>query len=314
MKYEKTPKMAYKSSGAVPVTETVTVHVDDYTSEPPPLNAVGNLGVYLANEMAERASVENELTDLEIKQAAYDELKLEYDEAERILVSGSSEQRAKKYNEIKSKLEEAERELNKAIKDQAIADEAASYVSGVYSTQALMYAKAGIASYKPASKPLTGGNSMCINDIWDPITITRINELHPAIQESTIEFILAAQSQGINLRITGAYRSYEEQEKLYAQGRTEPGNIVTNGRGGQSYHNFGLAFDVVEIKDGEPLWEDTNWDFIGALGKQFGFEWGGEWIELIDKPHFQMTFDLSLSDLHKSYQNNDYTDGYVNIR
>ena len=45
------------------------------------------------------------------------------------------------------------------------------------------------------------------------------------------------------LRFAYTYRSFDEQNHLYAQGRTKPGKIVTYAKGGQSYHNFGLAFE-----------------------------------------------------------------------
>ncbi|MCL2638146.1 MAG: M15 family metallopeptidase [Oscillospiraceae bacterium] len=153
-----------------------------------------------------------------------------------------------------------------------------------------------------------------INDIWDSVTITRIGTLHPAIQDSAIAFILAAQKQDINLRITDGFRSIEEQNILYEQGRTTPGAIVTNGRGGQSYHNFGLALDVVEMKDGVPLWEETDWDKVGALGKQFGFEWGGDWASFVDRPHFEMSFGFSTSQFLQMYNDDKTTDGFVNIQ
>ena len=43
-------------------------------------------------------------------------------------------------------------------------------------------------------------------------------------------------------------RTMEEQAGLYAKGRTKPGKIVTKAKPGQSYHNYGLAFDWVPLK------------------------------------------------------------------
>ena len=86
-----------------------------------------------------------------------------------------------------------------------------------------------------------------------------------------------------------------EQTELYAKGRTTPGQIVTNAKAGESYHNYGLALDVVEIDDGIAVW-DTDWSGISEIGKRNGFEWGGDWTTP-DKPHFQMTSGLSIADL-----------------
>ena len=51
-------------------------------------------------------------------------------------------------------------------------------------------------------------------------------------------------SEGVEIFITSTLRTIYEQDRLYAQGRTEPGNIVTYARGGYSKHNHGSAFDV----------------------------------------------------------------------
>ena len=152
-----------------------------------------------------------------------------------------------------------------------------------------------------------------IQNIWDPITVDRINQLHPDVQEAAIDFILEAQEQGIYLRITSGYRSVDEQNELYAQGRTEPGIIVTNARGGESYHNYGVAFDVVEIKDGEALW-NNEWKEIGEIGKKYGFEWGGDWISFVDLPHFQMTFGYDESELWEMYNEDEMENGYVILK
>lgn len=72
---------------------------------------------------------------------------------------------------------------------------------------------------------------------------------------------------------TDGYRSIEEQNALYAQGRTKPGNIVTNAKRGQSNHNYGIAFDVA-IWNGNTIVWDRDWNKIGTIGKSCGLEWG----------------------------------------
>ena len=128
---------------------------------------------------------------------------------------------------------------------------------------------------------------------WDPITSTRILKLDVRIRKPVQDFINDAYNQGIKLRITQGFRSFEEQNQLYAQGRTKPGSKVTNAKGGQSYHNYGLAVDVAPLENGEINW-NGDWNRIGKTGIQHGFEWGGNFKSIIDKPHFQMTFGLKL--------------------
>jgi hypothetical protein len=65
--------------------------------------------------------------------------------------------------------------------------------------------------------------------------------------------------------ILSGYRSEAEQNKLYASGRTEPGEIKTWLRGGRSRHNC----DPSEAVDFAPYpidWEDSwRFGFIGGL-------------------------------------------------
>jgi peptidoglycan LD-endopeptidase CwlK len=128
----------------------------------------------------------------------------------------------------------------------------------------------------------------------------KLANVHPTLKAKAIELIKRAHAQGINVLITQGYRSIAEQNELYAQGRTKPGKVVTNARGGYSYHNFGLAFDVViQNADGSLCWntDDKRWKTVGAIGKSLGLEWGGDWRKFPDYPHFQLTFGLSLADL-----------------
>ena len=71
-----------------------------------------------------------------------------------------------------------------------------------------------------------------------------IATLLPQVQPIARALVQKAQAAGINIKIISALRTYEEQNELYAQGRTKPGGIVTNARGGHSNHNFGIAFDI----------------------------------------------------------------------
>lgn len=148
--------------------------------------------------------------------------------------------------------------------------------------------------------------------LWDYRTEEAIETLHPKIKGKVRAFIKECEKLGINLRITsdGGYRSIDEQNALYEQGRSTGGSIVTNARGGKSYHNYGLAIDVVEIKDGQAIWNNPRQAEIVAVAKKLGFEWGGDWSKP-DKPHFQYTFGKSTSELLAIYESNP--DSYVKV-
>lgn len=132
--------------------------------------------------------------------------------------------------------------------------------------------------------------------------------LHPTVAEKADILIARAEEKDITVQITDGFRTHEEQEALYAQGRTEPGDIVTNARGGESYHNYGLAVDFAIEADGEVIWDVTydgndngmsDWEEVAEIAKDLGFEWGGDWEEFKDYPHLQMDFDTSIRDLQR---------------
>lgn len=143
---------------------------------------------------------------------------------------------------------------------------------------------------------------------WDVATNTQIKTLHPLIRDKASAFVNAVQDQlGVTLRINSAYRNNTQQAALYAQGRTTPGNIVTNANAGESYHNYGLAMDISAIKDGKHSY-NLDWEAISTIAKNLGFSWGGDWKNLADKPHFQMDFGLSTTQLAQKTQKNGFVD------
>jgi peptidoglycan L-alanyl-D-glutamate endopeptidase CwlK len=149
--------------------------------------------------------------------------------------------------------------------------------------------------------------------VWDFVSEQRINQLHPKIRDKVREFINKADKAGIQLRITSGLRSWDEQQKLYNQGRTEPGAIVTNAKPGESYHNFGLAFDVVPIVNGQADFNTPYWNKIAQIGKSVGFIWGGDFKSIKDKPHFEMNFGGTLAQFRNLYTSGKTTEGYINI-
>ncbi|MDR1876291.1 MAG: M15 family metallopeptidase [Flavobacteriaceae bacterium] len=133
----------------------------------------------------------------------------------------------------------------------------------------------------------------------DAVSDKRIQSLHPAIRMKATDFIKEANtnSSGTLIRIAQGFRTYAEQDALYAKGRTDKSSkIVTKAKGGFSNHNFGLAFDIVGITDGK-LDYNLDWKSLSTLGKSKGFEWGGDWKKFQDMPHFENMFGNSLNEL-----------------
>jgi len=130
----------------------------------------------------------------------------------------------------------------------------------------------------------------------DKISIDRINKLHPKVRSAFKMFVESAEAElNITLRVTYGLRTIAEQNALYAQGRTTAGKIVTNAKGGQSYHNYGLAIDVVEMKGNTANW-NFDYSLLKPIADKHGIVWGGTW-KFVDKPHFQIDLGFSISQL-----------------
>ena len=116
---------------------------------------------------------------------------------------------------------------------------------------------------------------------------------HPELQEKAKKLVSACRGQGLLIGIGECYRTVEEQDKLYAQGRTTPGNIVTNAKGSSysSHHQWGTAFDIYR-NDGTGAYNNNDgfFDLVGTIGVKIGLEWGGNWKSPVDKPHFQLPY------------------------
>ena len=96
-------------------------------------------------------------------------------------------------------------------------------------------------------------------------------------------------------------RDLESQAALFAQGRTVPGTRVTNAMPGESWHNWRVAFDVVPLRFGKPVWgcagkDGELWERVGEIGEASGLEWAGRWKTFREMAHFQFTGGLSLAD------------------
>lgn len=121
-----------------------------------------------------------------------------------------------------------------------------------------------------------------------------IADLTPATQALAKAFQRACAQVGLDVLIYSTKRDNAYQAHLYAQGRTHPGKVVTNAKPGTSWHNYGVAFDAVPLRDGKPVWgskapaDRALWQTMGQCGERAGLEWGGRW-KFVDMPHFQAT-------------------------
>jgi peptidoglycan L-alanyl-D-glutamate endopeptidase CwlK len=129
-----------------------------------------------------------------------------------------------------------------------------------------------------------------------------ITTLLPVAQRAARRFLKACKLHGFEVRVISGTRTYAEQNELYAQGRWEPGKKVTYAQGGQSNHNFGLAFDVGVFEGGKYLPESLDYVTIAKLRPEV-LEWGGDWPkERKDRPHYQIGSGLSLQEVRKKFE------------
>lgn len=162
----------------------------------------------------------------------------------------------------------------------------------------------------------------------DKVSIDRVALLHPNIREQVKALIQQAEEklgQYAAIRIVQGLRTFEEQDALYAQGRSKPGNIVTNSRGGQSYHNYGLAIDfaILYDKDKNGTFETLSWDTLVDLDRdgekdwmevvevfeKANYVWGGRFSSIKDNPHFEKTFGYNWRSLLLRHQQGKFIPG-----
>jgi len=130
-----------------------------------------------------------------------------------------------------------------------------------------------------------------------------LRTLHPRAQEAARRFLARARAGGADVRIISGTRSYQEQNTLYRRGRYgTPGPKVTNARGGQSNHNFGIAWDVGVFVNGAYSQDETLYDTVAAGASAPEIEWGGNWATFKDRPHYQLALPLSLAEIRGRFE------------
>src|SRR5208337_5639888 len=108
----------------------------------------------------------------------------------------------------------------------------------------------------------------------DSTSETRLSAVNPQLAAKIHNLAALLADEGIVIRVTQGIRSWNDQQKLYAQGRTTPGKIVTDAPPGHSWHEFGLACDVAPFDtEGQPEWNEDDptwgpvWKRIIGLGE-----------------------------------------------
>jgi peptidoglycan L-alanyl-D-glutamate endopeptidase CwlK len=150
----------------------------------------------------------------------------------------------------------------------------------------------------------------------------RIEDLLPELARKAERILRQCEEAGLELHIRCTWRPLEKQAVLYRASHTreqvtakiallrqrrfgfladillEVGpqptskRAVTNAAPGESWHNYGEAFDAVPVIGGQEMWNYNDapfeWDMYGQLVREAGLTWGGDWRRLRDFPHAQL--------------------------
>jgi len=123
---------------------------------------------------------------------------------------------------------------------------------------------------------------------------------------------------GRPMRAVEGVRSFKRQLSLYAQGRTQPGKIVTKARPGFSVHHYGIACDSW-FRGNDPFLEsltpgqrDFYWKEFGFFCQKYGLTWGGDWDgdkdmtdqTLHDMPHAELTYGFKVDEMRRTFEVN----------
>ena len=143
--------------------------------------------------------------------------------------------------------------------------------------------------------------------------IAKLDSLNAKTRQALLLATQKLREKGVQYAITSTYRTVIEQSALYAQGRDDLPSVnekrkaagmgpiaesenkytITNCDGlvKKSRHQSGDAVDIVPLDGrGRPYWPDASsseWTRIADIMKQFGFDWGGDWKEFKDCPHYE---------------------------
>lgn len=104
---------------------------------------------------------------------------------------------------------------------------------------------------------------------------TDTGKLHPTVRAAVAATLQTLTSEGIGFAVFEAFRPPERQTWLYAQGRSRPGGIVTRSQAWQSYHQYGLAVDLVLHENGTWSWDSSGgnaakWSRMHAVARANG--------------------------------------------
>lgn len=137
-------------------------------------------------------------------------------------------------------------------------------------------------TYLPSSKSVSNSNKTIAAEASKAVSSAvnsygsnskKIAQLHPEMQEKTMQLLDYAKSKGLKIQITSGYRTPEEQQELL---RTRPKFAAK-----RSAHCAGKAIDINIIGG-----TDADYKMLGDYAKSIGMRWGGDFSSVKERWHF----------------------------
>lgn len=145
--------------------------------------------------------------------------------------------------------------------------------------------------------------------VLDERSAKNVATLHHKVQQIFNNWIaecqILAKAFGYEYKAISGNRTWEEQAKIYAQGRNAPGKIVTNAKPGYSNHNYGIAVDMGVFEKGKyldassPSKAEAFHRKAAEIAEKYNIEWGGSWKSFKDYPHFEYRTGKTLAQLRQ---------------
>lgn len=108
-----------------------------------------------------------------------------------------------------------------------------------------------------------------------------VSLLRTDVAENCRVLLKRAQERGLAVLVTGTVRDAEYQAQCYERGTAKTKVPSFHGE------KAGLAFDFCKNVKGHEYDDAAFFEAVGALGKEMGFSWGGDWKDFPDRPHLQ---------------------------
>lgn len=132
-----------------------------------------------------------------------------------------------------------------------------------------------------------------------------IQTLMPNAQIQARKFMQLASHASFTVKLLSGTRTYAEQNILYAK-RPK----VTNAKGGQSNHNFGIAWDAGIFVNGayyegknkkeDSAYVELSKIILPTMGNIL--TWGGNWKSIVDKPHYEITTNKPIAQVRALFE------------